>query len=221
MESLREFKMKRRNFIKVGAVGALGITSQAMGHGESLKINRPTPTEGEGPFYPVVARKDKDFDLTKVNGHDAESLGKHIFIHGSVFDTVGNPVEGATVDLWQANAVGRYSHPHDPNPAPIDDNFQGWAIVPSGEDGGFRFKTVLPGPYPVGGGWSRPPHIHFKVTKRGYVELVTQMYFPEQTLNQVDRLLQRKSEEEQKLMTAKRSADRPDTFNFRIVIEKV
>ncbi len=219
--------MKRRNFIKAGAVGVLGVTTQAIGQSDSSVISQlsttgqPTPTEGEGPFYPVVAQKDKDFDLTKVNGNDAESLGEHIFIRGGVFDTEGKPIEGATVDLWQANAAGRYSHPHDPNPAPIDKNFQGWAIVQSGKDGGFRFKTVLPGAYPVRTGWSRPPHIHFKVSKRGYVELTTQMYFPDQPLNQPDLLLQRKSKEEQKLMIAKRSPDKPNTFYYRIIIEKV
>jgi len=108
-----------------------------------------TPTESAGPFYPVVAQKDKDFDLTKVDGKEVDALGKHIVIHGSVVDTQGNPVEGATVDLWQANAAGKYAHPHDSNPAPIDENFQGWAIVPSGVNGDFRFKTVMPGIYPV------------------------------------------------------------------------
>lgn len=213
--------MNRRNFIKAGAVGALGVTGQAMGHSEGLIISRPTPTEVKGPFYPVVAQKDKDFDLTKITGNEVESLGERIFIRGGVFDTAGNPVEGVTVDLWQANAAGRYSHPHDHNPAPVDDNFQGWAIVPSAKDGGFRFKTVMPGAYPVEAGWSRPPHIHFKVTKRGYVELITQMYFPDQALNQVDKLLQKKNKEQQKLMIADRSSDKSDTFYFRIIIEKV
>ena len=213
--------MNRRNLIKIGASGALGITSAAMASSKSLAPQQVTPTESAGPFYPVVAQQDKDFDLTKVDGKEAEALGKHIVIHGSVVDTQGNPVEGATVDLWQANAAGKYSHPYDSNPAPIDENFQGWAIVPSGVNGEFRFKTVFPGIYPVGSGWSRPPHIHFKVTKKGYVELVTQMYFPEHALNKTDGLLQRKSEEEQKLMIAEQSSERSDTFYYRIVIEKV
>ncbi len=213
--------MNRRNLLKAGAVGALGVASQAIGNNERSVLGQPTPTEIKGPFYPVVMTKDKDFDLTKIDGHEVASLGDAIFINGGVFDTDGNPVEGVTVDLWQANAAGRYSHPHDSNPAAIDENFQGWAIVQSGKDGGFRFKTVLPGPYPVGGGWTRPPHIHFKVTKRGYIELITQMYFPEHTLNKVDRLLQRKSKDEQKLMIAETSSEKPDTFNYRIIIVKV
>ncbi|MEP2540432.1 MAG: protocatechuate 3,4-dioxygenase, partial [Kangiellaceae bacterium] len=65
------------------------------------------------------------------------------------------------------------------------------------------------------------PHIHFKVSKKGYLELTTQMYFPDQPLNQPDLLLQRKSKEEQKLMIAERSPDKPDTFYYRIIIEKV
>jgi protocatechuate 3,4-dioxygenase beta subunit len=80
---------------------------------------------------------------------------------------------------------------------------------------------VFPGIYPVGGGWSRPPHIHFKVTKKGYKELTTQMYFPDHALNQVDRLLQRKTKQEQALMIAKKSTHKPDTYYYQIIIEKV
>lgn len=69
-------------------------------------------------------------------------------------------------------------------------------------------------------GWTRPPHIHFKVTKRGYVELVTQMYFPGHELNEIDLLLQRKSVEEQTLMVAEKVCDDPEKYNYRIIIEK-
>lgn len=212
--------MNRRNFFKAGLLSALGVAGHAVGNEGILKVNSLTPNEIEGPFYPLIAQKDTDFDLTKIKGHADEALGKRIIIHGVVLDTEGNPVEGATVDLWQANAAGRYAHPHDSNPAPIDDNFQGWAIVPTGENGEFRFKTVLPGIYPVGGGWSRPPHIHFKVTKKGYFELTTQMYFPNQELNHVDKLLQRKTKQEQTLMIAKESADNAGVFYYQIMIEK-
>ena len=85
--------------------------------------------------------------------------------------------------IQQANAAGRYNHPRDPNKAELDHNFQGWAIVPSGEEGDFKFKTIKPGIYPVGGGWKRPPHIHFKVSYQGFQTLTTQMYFPGEELN--------------------------------------
>lgn len=208
--------MKRRSFLAYGATGGIVATGKALGKNPL----EPTPKEIEGPFYPVVARKDKDFDLTKVEGREGTAKGRPVIIAGQVFDTEGKPVEDATVDLWQANAAGRYRHPHDPNEAPLDENFQGWAIVPSGKDGGFRFKTVYPGTYPAAEGWMRPPHIHFKVTKKGFVELITQMYFPDSDLNEADLLLKRKSEEEQKLMIAGKTSDDPETYTYRIVIEK-
>lgn len=208
--------MKRRSFLAYGATGGIVATGNALGK-SSLE---PTPKEIEGPFYPVVAQKDKDFDLTKVEGKEGTAEGRVVTIVGQVFDTEGEPVEDATVDLWQANAAGRYRHPHDSNKAPLDENFQGWAIVPSGKDGGFRFKTVYPGTYPAAKGWMRPPHIHFKVTRKGFVELITQMYFPDSDLNEADRLLKRKSEEEQKLMIAEKTSDDPETYTYKIVIEK-
>jgi len=170
--------MKRRKFLITGASGTLAAASSTFGaSGEAAPVH-PTPAEIEGPFYPRIARKDKDFDLTQIEGKKGSAKGRHIFISGQVLDTDGEPVEDASVDLWQANAAGRYRHPHDPNTAPLDENFQGWAIVPSGKDGGFRFKTVFPGTYPASRDWTRPPHIHFKVSNRGFVELITQMYFP-------------------------------------------
>lgn len=211
--------MKRRNFILTGAAGSLAAAGSALGTG-SETAKHPTPIEIKGPFYPVVAQKDKDFDLTQTEGKEGSAEGRHIIISGTVTDTSGQPVEDATVDLWQANAAGRYRHPHDPNEAPLDENFQGWAIVPSGKDGSFRFKTVFPGTYPAARGWTRPPHIHFKVTKRGYVELVTQMYFPGHELNAIDRLLQRKDEAEQKLMVAEKVSDNPEAYEYTIILEK-
>ncbi|MGJ8652713.1 MAG: protocatechuate 3,4-dioxygenase [Opitutaceae bacterium] len=215
-----EKNISRRKFLTTGAAAGLGSASVVFGTDRSEKHQHPTPTDIEGPFYPIVAQKDKDFDLTQVEGHSDQAKGHPVFIIGSVQDPNGNPIEGATVDLWQANAAGRYKHPHDPNPAPLDPNFQGWAIVQSGKDGAFRFKTIIPGAYPASEGWMRPPHIHFKVSMRGYVELTTQLYFPGQKLNDIDRLLQSKSPEEQKLMIAEMISSDPETYRYRIVIKK-
>lgn len=213
-------KINRRKFIGSGVLGSLSATGSVFGAIGGETPMHPTPTEIEGPFYPIVAQKDKDFDLTRIEGRDGEAKGRHIMISGHVYDTNGMPVEDATVDLWQANAAGRYRHPHDPNSAPLDENFQGWAIVPSGKDGGFRFKTVFPGTYPAADGWTRPPHIHFKITKRGFVELITQMYFPGHDLNQKDLLLKRKSIEEQSLMIAENASDESEAYSFKIIIQK-
>jgi len=193
----------RRDVLKAGLHSGFAGAAVAAGTGAAATPAPATPAEIEGPFYPVVAQKDRDFDLTRTEGREGAALGTPVWVAGRVLDTDGRPVADAAVDLWQANAAGRYRHPHDPNDAPLDPDFQGWAVVPSGDDGGFRFKTVVPGSYPAGPGWDRPPHLHFKVTKRGYVELTTQMYFPGHPLNDADRLLLRHPEDERPRMIAR------------------
>ena len=213
--------LTRRSWIRTGIIGGAiaGIARLASAGSYVIKLS-PTPPEIKGPFYPVVAQKDKDFDLTIIEGHEAQAKGEVVIIEGRVLNTDGEPIPDATVDLWQANAAGRYRHPHDPNDAPLDPNFQGWAIVPSGTKGGFRFKTIIPGAYPASRDWMRPPHIHFKVTKRGYVELITQMYFPGHALNQEDLLLKRKGPEEQKRMIATEVKAEAKTLSYTIVLQK-
>ena len=209
--------MDRRDFIKKGIAGG-ALSGASVGTAAELA---KTPSETEGPFYPTVAQKDKDFDLTKIDGNEGTAKGQIIEVDGSVYDTEGNPVEDASVDIWQANAAGRYSHPHDRNKAPLDPNFQGWAIVPSGKEGKFRFRSVKPGAYPASKNWSRPPHIHFKVSKKGYHELTTQMYFPGEPLNEKDGILQKHEPGERELLISKQISEDPATFGFRLVLEKV
>lgn len=214
-------KQSRRTFIKGGIAGAITSAGFPLHGTDKDKPIIPTPAEIEGPFYPIQAQKDTDFDLTKIADSDRTAKGRQIYIEGKVCDTEMTPLEDVTVELWQANAAGRYNHPHDSNPAPLDPNFQGWAIVPSGVNGGFRFKTVFPGAYAVSNRWTRPPHIHFKVTKRGYEELITQMYFPGHKLNEVDGLLKRKSPSEQNAMISVKTNENPETYQYQIVIQKV
>jgi protocatechuate 3,4-dioxygenase beta subunit len=116
--------------------------------------------------------------------------GERVVVEGRVVDGDGNGVGDALVEIWQANAHGRYAHVNDTNPAPLDPNFQGYGVQVTDEHGRYRFKTIKPGSYPTGiGDWSRPPHVHFDVTGR-HEALVTQMYFPGEALNQRDQLLQ-------------------------------
>ena len=208
--------MDRRKFIKAGAAGTL-ISSASL----AVKSNPiATPSETEGPFYPVIAQEDKDFDLTMIEGHESAAKGKHIHVEGRVVDLDGNPISGVTVDIWQCNAVGRYAHPHDKNPAPLDPDFQGWGIMSTNQNGEFNFKTVYPGAYKVSDEWSRPPHIHYKVSKRGYLELTTQMYFPDEPLNEVDNLILRKAPEERGMMISKLSQSKADTYVYTIVLDR-
>ncbi len=100
--------------------------------------------------------------------------------------------------IWQACETGKYDHPNDPNTAAVDPNFQYWGQAVTNAEGRYRFKTVIPGAYPASEDWMRPPHIHFKVHKRGYHELTSQLYFSGDPLNEKDLILQSLSELDQK-----------------------
>jgi len=207
---------KRRNFLKQATIGSVAVMVASKVGAKSL-----TPREVEGPFYPITPQKDKDADLTIVEGKNGVAKGTIIDIVGQVFDQNGNTVEGATIDWWQANSFGKYHHPHDNSEAPIDEHFQAWAILQSGKDGHFKLRTVMPGAYPFGAVQQRTPHIHLKVSKLGFESLLTQMYFPNQPLNEKDGLFKRKSKQEQALMTAKSVDGKDNFYRYDIVIEKV
>lgn len=194
--------ISRRRMVKLSMLGSIAsVLSFSSSFGKVLAI-MPTPGETEGPFYPVKDQQDKDADLTQVDGRDGVARGQHIIVSGRISDVAGHSIENATLDIWQADANGRYRHPLDVNSAPLDTNFQGWAIVRSDSNGLFRFKTVIPGAYPASRTWIRPPHIHFKISKPGYRALTTQMYFPDEALNKTDLLLNNKSATERAAMIA-------------------
>ncbi len=209
-------KTARRNVLKAGLTAPFVVSAA------SASELLPTPPEVEGPFYPTIAQKDKDFDLTRVQGQQSTASGEVLEVHGKVVDQQGNPIEDASVDLWQANTYGRYRHPADTSEGKLDQAFQGWAIVPSASDGTFRFKTVKPGAYKVAKDWSRPPHIHFKVSKRGYREITTQMYFPDEPLNDIDRLLLRHNKEARRAMISTLVGNTAiPIYRYQVVLERV
>jgi len=143
---------------------------------------------------------DIDADMTVIEGRTERALGEVVEVSGQVLDENGDPIADALIDVWQANVHGRYAHERDPNPAPLDPNFQGWAKLVTDAEGRYRFRTIKPGPYQVGEAWSRPPHLHFKVARRGFEELTTQMYFAGDPLNDLDRLLQSVPEAERGML---------------------
>lgn len=176
--------LNRRALLKGGLALTAGVTTSL-----ALAEQPITPSQVEGPFYPINPQSDRDLDLTHIQGHASAAKGEAIWVTGRVVDENGEPLANAVVDVWQANAAGRYAHPGDTNSAPLDPNFQGWGIVNTNESGEYRFKTIKPGAYGASGSWSRPPHIHFKVSKRGFFELTTQMYFAGEALNESDGIL--------------------------------
>ncbi len=212
----------RRQLLKLGALVSL-IGTTVTGCRINGLLKTPTPTEVKGPFYPVEDQKDKDFDLTRIDGREGVADGKHIIILGHITDIENKPVADAAIEIWQANARGRYNHPLDRNPQQLDQNFQGWAIIASEEDGSFRFKTVMPGAYPASESWTRPPHIHFKVSKPGYTTLITQMYFPGEQLNKTDLLLSHKNALERPQMIAKPVSDEKEiaVYEYNIVLAEI
>src|SRR5215475_1272422 len=148
-----------------------------------------TPGQILGPFYPVLKPLDQDADLTTIAGKPGRAEGQVIHVMGRVVNLAGQPVQGARVEIWQANTHGRYNHPSDTNPAPLDPNFEGFAVLMTDAEGRYRFKTIKPGAYPATATWMRPPHLHFEVT--GTINrVITQMYFPGEPLNDKDLLLQ-------------------------------
>jgi len=141
-----------------------------------------TPHQVLGPYFPVASASVSSGDLTVGDGREGRAQGEIIEVKGRVLNREGEPVRGARLTIWQANAFGRYAHPNDSNPLPLDANFVGFAAMVSDHNGSYRIKTVKPGAYPVGPGQMRPPHIHFEV-QGNFERLITQMYFPGEPLN--------------------------------------
>jgi len=152
-----------------------------------LVILPETLTEKTGPVFDRTFIRKNDNDLTVQ--HAGEPLGERIFVHGRVLDEDGRPARNALVEIWQANAAGRYRHKVDNHPAPLDPNFSGAGRTLTDDDGCYWFKTILPGAYPWGNHYNawRPKHIHFSLFGAGILSrLVTQMYFPGDPLQALD-----------------------------------
>ena len=175
---------RRRVLLGSGACVTVAALGSAAASAEALAR---TPTQVLGPFYPLEKPLDDDADLTLVRGRKARAQGQVLHVMGRVLNVVGEPVSGARIEIWQANARGRYAHPADNNPAPLDPNFQGYAKLLTDAEGRYRFKTIKPSGYPAGA-FMRPAHIHFDVAGK-LDRLVTQMYFPGDPLMESDGVL--------------------------------
>jgi protocatechuate 3,4-dioxygenase beta subunit len=138
-------------------------------------------SERTGPVFGPGDLRPLDDDLTRNAVVDGEAIGERIIVTGRVLDAQGRPVRNALLEIWQANACGRYIHKLDQHDAPLDPNFTGAGRVLTDPEGGYRITTIKPGAYP----WKnhenawRPAHIHFSVFGTNFLQrLVTQMYFP-------------------------------------------
>ncbi len=210
-------RVTRRQFSRALGVAGTGLlVTPAV-----LEAATPYPAQTEGPFYPITDRDDRDMDLTHIKGHEKTAEGLVIRVGGRVLDANGEVLEGATVDVWQANHFGRYSHPRDASANPLDPNFQGWGIMRTGGDGKYGFKTVLPGPYQVAPGTVRCRHIHFKISHPAFEQLTTQMYFEGDPLIDDDIVMNNTPSELRPLLIAKldpKTSEGPPLYRWDIVL---
>jgi protocatechuate 3,4-dioxygenase, beta subunit len=181
-------------------------------------------TELTGPVFGEGRVTAQDGDLTRQHG--GEPLGQRILLSGRVVDGDGRPVRNTLVEIWQANAAGRYRHDGDRWPAPLDPNFSGAGRALTDDQGVYRFTTIQPGAYP----WRnhdnvwRPAHIHFSLFGRAFPQrLVTQMYFPGDPLFFQDPIFNGVPEEARERLVARFDLDttRPEwalSYQFDIVL---
>jgi len=153
----------------------LRAPQHALLHMPQTETELTGPTFGQSDLGPL----DDDLILNYAAAGQA-AIGPRIIVYGKLMDENGRPLSGKLIEVWQANAAGRYRHAKDGYLAPLDDNFGGCGRCLTGDDGEYRFRTILPAPYPWpnGGNNWRPAHIHFSVFGDGFAQrLITQMYF--------------------------------------------
>ncbi len=218
--------MKRRELLKNGILSTTALLTlpKALQAQSQTCLKSKTPAQVEGPFYPVVDQLDTDADLINLKGSQKFAKGQIVMIQGVVTDQNCQPVKSVLVEIWQACHTGRYDHPSDPNPAAIDPDFQYWGKALTNDRGEYRFRTIVPGAYQADRDWVRPPHVHFKISKLGYMELITQMYFAGHTLNSRDKILQRLPKRDQEKLIVyfnNRQGSAHPTGQFNIQIEKI
>ncbi|MET0979237.1 MAG: protocatechuate 3,4-dioxygenase subunit beta, partial [Paeniglutamicibacter terrestris] len=159
--------------------------TKSLHHADPETIELWSPAFGERDVHILES------DLTIQ--HNGEPIGERIVVQGRVLDGDGRPVSGQLIEIWQANAAGRYVHKRDQHPAPIDPNFTGVGRAITGPNGEYRFTTIKPAPYP----WKnhhnawRPAHIHFSLFGTDFTQrMITQMYFPGDPLFSLDPIYQ-------------------------------
>lgn len=144
-----------------------------------------TPTQTVGPFFAPALLRDVQNDLTT-----ERTEGQRIRVEGRVLDGAGAPVPDAMIEIWQANAAGRFNHPRDTRDLPLDPEFTGWGRSGTDETGLYWFETVKPGPVPFDGGTMQAPHLSVTIHARGMLNHAqTRLYFGDEEANTSDPIL--------------------------------
>jgi len=184
-----------------------------------------TPSQTIGPFFAPGLIVEAECDLARPSAGVGRAQGTPIVVTGRVIDQDGKAVRKALIEVWQANSGGKYDHPDDVANAPLDPNFKGWGRMLTDADGRYRFRSIKPGAYPNPGydNWMRPPHIHYSIFAAGVMQrLITQLYFPDEELNDIDPILNGVDDLRARAsLVARRLADHDDgteEFAFDIVL---
>lgn len=177
-----------------------------------------TGSQTVGPFFsPCLLREDALRNVLT----QPETVGEHIRIQGRILDGDGLPVPDAMIEIWQVNAHGRYNHPTDQGPAPLDATFMGFGRSGTAEDGSYWFETIKPGRVAFNGTQLQAPHIAVTVFARGLLNhLVTRLYFANEPTNTDDPVLLCVPAERRATLLAKREpGSMPAVYHFDIILQ--
>jgi protocatechuate 3,4-dioxygenase, alpha subunit len=172
-----------------------------------------TTSQTVGPFFKIGLQW-----LYCENLAPEGAVGERVTIEGRVIDGNGEPVQDAILEIWQANAHGKYAHPEDTQGKPLDPNFRGFGRVPVNLQGAFRFTTIKPGPVPGPNGKEQAPHLLISVFMRGLLRrLVTRMYFPDDARNAGDPILNLVQPARRSTLVAKKKTQ--GTLEWNIILQ--
>jgi protocatechuate 3,4-dioxygenase, alpha subunit len=174
-----------------------------------------TTSQTVGPFFKIGLQW-----LYRDNLVGEGVSGERVTIQGRIFDGEGVPVPDAIVEIWQANAHGKYAHPEDTQDKPLEPGFKGYGRVPANSEGVFRFATIKPGPVPGPNGKEQAPHIAVSVFMRGVLRrLVTRIYFPDEARNAADFILNLVEPGRRQTLIAKKTAGDLSVLEWNVVLQ--
>jgi len=179
--------------------------------------HRQTPAQTVGPFF-----RPSLIEVGSENLVREGTRGERVIIEGRVIDGDAAPVTDAMLEIWQANAEGKYDHPEDDQEKLIDPNFRGYGRSATDATGTFRFHTIKPGPLPDAAGGVQAPHINLSIFARGLLKrLVTRIYFPDEPLNQTDTVLNVAPASRRATMIARWSDEKHRMLRFDVILQGV
>ena len=174
-----------------------------------------TTSQTVGPYFKIGLKW-----LNRDNLVGEGVSGERVTIQGRVFDGDGAPVPDAILEIWQANAHGKYDHPEDTQNKPLEAGFKGYGRVPVSAEGVFRFATIKPGPVPGPDGKEQAPHLVVSVFMRGVLRrLVTRIYFPDEARNAADLVLNLVGPARRSTLIAKKTAGAPGALEWNVVLQ--